>query len=277
MRTDTSDDWFEIDEISPTLFAIREPHHFEEPISSLVIGTERAALIDTGCGIGDLRAAAARLTGVPILVVNTHTHIDHLGGNPQFEHIAMFDHERSRGFSAHGVPAEQRQTEILAGHLMTRPMPRPADPADGSLPPFPVERWLSDGDRIDLGGRTLEVIVTPGEAPDHICLLDSRNRILFTGDILLDGDIWAQLEGASVPDLVASYRRLMARFDEFDHIMPSHNRPWIDRDYLPESLELAESVLSGQATFEIVVDPWDQQLRKYASGRVSLLTHATWT
>ena len=151
-------------------------------------------------------------------------------------------------------------------------MPRPADPADGSLPPFPVERWLSDGDRIDLGGRTLEVIFTPGEAPDHICLLDDRDRILFTGDILLDGAVWAQLDGASVPDLVESYRRLMTRFDEFDHIMPSHNRAWIDRDYLPEALELAESVLDGTATFEIVVDPWEQRLRRYESGRVSILT-----
>jgi glyoxylase-like metal-dependent hydrolase (beta-lactamase superfamily II) len=168
--------------------------------------------------------------------------------------------------------AEQRQTEILAEHLLTRPMPRPAEPADGSLPPFPVERWLSDGDRIDLGGRSLEVILTPGEAPDHICLLDDRDRILFTGDILLDGAVWAQLDGASVPDLVESYRRLMTRFDEFDHIMPSHNRAWIDRDYLPEALELAESVLDGTATFEIVVDPWEQRLRRYESGRVSILT-----
>jgi glyoxylase-like metal-dependent hydrolase (beta-lactamase superfamily II) len=272
MHAQSPDGWFEIDELTPTLLAIREPHHYEEPTSSLLIGTERAALIDTGCGIGDLRAVVADLTDLPVLVVNTHTHIDHLGGNPQFEHIAMFDHERSRRYATHGVTAEQRQTEILAEQLLTRPLPRVPDPADGSLPPFPVEHWLTDGDRVDLGGRDLEVIHTPGEAPDHVCLLDRISRVLFSGDILLDGDIWAQLDGASVAELVQSYRRLMTHFDEFDHIVPSHNRPWIDRDFLPESLALAESVLNGTADYEVIVDPWNQRLRKHRLGRVSLLT-----
>ena len=116
-RSPASDGWFEVYEISPRLFAIQEPGHFEEPISSLLLGEQLAALIDTGCGVGDLRGVVDELTDLPVVVVNTHTHIDHLGGNRQFERIAMLEHPRSREVAEQGVGREQRTTEILAPHL----------------------------------------------------------------------------------------------------------------------------------------------------------------
>lgn len=270
-----SDDWFEVHEITPTLFAIRELGHFEEPISSLLLGEELAALIDTGCGIGDLRPVVSAITDLPVLVVNTHTHIDHLGGNPQFDRIAMFDHPRSHEVAQRGIGREQRTTEILASHLFTRPMPASLDLGDGSLASFPVERWLRDGDRIDLGGRELEVIHTPGEAPDHICLLDRREGILFCGDILLEGPVWTHLEGGSLPDLVSSYRKLMGSFADIRHLMPSHNTPWLDRWLVPETLRGAEVVLAETAAYELVTDPWGRQLRLHRFGQFQILTEAT--
>jgi len=77
------------------------------------------------------------------------------------------------------------------------------------------------------------VIYTPGEAADHICLLDRADRILFCGDILLYGPVWTHLEGGSLKDLLMSYKRLMGYFEKFDHLMPGHNQPWLDKD-LPE-------------------------------------------
>jgi glyoxylase-like metal-dependent hydrolase (beta-lactamase superfamily II) len=116
------------------------------------------------------------------------------------------------------------------------------------------------------------VIHTPGEAPDHICLLDRANRILFCGDILLQGPVWTHLEGGSVEDLVASYRKLMGYFDDFDHLMPGHNEPWLDKDLLPETLAGAERILSGQAEYQEIVDPWNRRLRRYSFGRFQILT-----
>ena len=274
-RSPASDGWFDVYEVTSNLFAIHEPGHFEEPISSLLLGEERAALIDTGCGIGDLRRVVNELTELPVLVVNTHTHIDHLGGNSQFDRIAMLDHPRSHKVAEHGVTREQRTTEILATHLFSRPMPTSLDLGDGSLPPFPVERWLRDGDRIDLGGIELEVIHTPGEAPDHICLLDHRDGILFCGDILLNGPVWTHLDGGSLPDLVVSYRRLMESFDDIRHLMPSHNTPWQDRQLLPETLSGAEAVLAETAEYEFVTDAWGRQLRLYPFGQFQILTKPT--
>jgi glyoxylase-like metal-dependent hydrolase (beta-lactamase superfamily II) len=265
-------DWFEIYQIATDLFVFYEPRHYEQTIVNLVVGEHAAALIDTGCGIGDLRSAVEEVTDKPVLVINTHTHLDHLGSNRQFDDIAMLDHPRCRRVAARGVSNQTLRTEILADGLVTGPWPRGFDPRGFALPPFEVDRWLTDGDRIDLGGRSLEVIHTPGEAPDHICLLDRANRILFSGDILLHGPVWTHLPGGSLEDLVESYRRLMGYLDDFDHLMPSHNEPWLDKDLLPETLAGAERVASGDAESQEIVDPWNRRLRQYSFGRFSILT-----
>ena len=85
-------------------FAFCETRHYENTTVSLLIGPEKAALIDTGCGIGNLRQAVAELTDKPVIVINTHTHFDHLGGNRQFGEIAMFDHPLSRQVAVEGPP-----------------------------------------------------------------------------------------------------------------------------------------------------------------------------
>jgi glyoxylase-like metal-dependent hydrolase (beta-lactamase superfamily II) len=201
-----SEDWFEVFRIKSHLLAFHEPRHYEETLVSLLVGQEKAVLIDTGCGIADLRKAVEQVTDKPVMVINTHTHLDHIGSNSQFDEIAMLDHPLSRQVAKEGVSHEILQTEILAENLVTGPWPRGFEPGDFELSPFQVDRWLRDGDQVNLGESALEVIHTPGEAPDHICLLDRVERILFCGDILLHGAVWTHLEGGSLEDLIASYR-----------------------------------------------------------------------
>ncbi len=266
------DEWFKIYEITPNLFVFYEPRHYEETLVNLIIGRERAALIDTGCGIGNLRKAVEAVTDKPVLVINTHTHTDHLGSNHQFSEIAMFDHPACHRVAERGVSQQTLQNEILAENLVSQPWPSGFNPEGFSLPPFRVSRWLKPGDRIDLGDRDLVVIPTPGEAADHICLLDRMDRILFCGDILLRGPVWTHLEGGSLNDLLMSYRRLMDYFDDFDHLMPGHNEPWLGKEFLPASLAGAEKVISGQAEYQEVTDPWNRRLRQYSFDQFSILT-----
>lgn len=267
-----AEDWFEVYEIAPSLFVFYEPRHYEETIANLVIGRQKAALIDTGCGIGNLRQAVEAVTAKPVIVINTHTHPDHLGSNRQFEEIAMFNHPLAHHVAENGVPHQVIQADILAEPLVTKPWPPGFDPSGFALPPFKVSHWLEDGDRLQLGGLELEVIHTPGEAADHICLLDRANRLLFCGDILLQGPVWTHLEGGSLADLITSYQRLMEYFDDFDQLMPGHNEPWLDKNLLPETLAGAEKVYSGQAEFQEIVDPWNRRLRQYTFGRFSIIT-----
>src|SRR5262249_15459577 len=140
-----AEDWFKVYEITPTLFVFYEPRHYEETIVSLVIGEQKAALIDTGCGIGNLRQAVEAVTSLPVMVINTHTHLDHLGSNRQFDDIAMFDHPLSRRVAEYGVGHDIVQHDLLAENLVTKPLPQGFDPNSFALPPFKVSRWLKDG------------------------------------------------------------------------------------------------------------------------------------
>ena len=79
--------WFEVYEVVNGVFAIYEPHQAEETISYLITGDKRAVLFDTGMGIGDLRHVVDQLTGVPVIVLNSHTHNDHVGDNWRFATI----------------------------------------------------------------------------------------------------------------------------------------------------------------------------------------------
>jgi glyoxylase-like metal-dependent hydrolase (beta-lactamase superfamily II) len=266
------DDWFKIYQITDHLFAFHEPRHYEETLMSLLIGRDKAALIDTGCGIGDLHKAVKAITDKPIIVINTHTHTDHIGCNHKFEAVAMFDHSLSHYVAEKGVSAQTMQREILSENLVTKPWPRDFDPTGFSLPPFKVTRWLRAGDRIDLGDRELLVIPTPGEARDHICLLDRTDRILFCGDVLLHGPVWTHLEGGNLRELLMSYRRLMGYFNDFDHLMPGHNEPWLGKELLPASLAGAEKVVSGEAEYQEITDPWSRRLRQYSFDQFSILT-----
>src|SRR5258708_9645465 len=80
-RVPISDPWFEVYKITPAVFAIYEPHQAEETIGYLIVGVKKALLFDTGMGISDIKKVVEHLTKLPIIVLNSHTHDDHVGGN----------------------------------------------------------------------------------------------------------------------------------------------------------------------------------------------------
>ena len=95
-RVPIGDAWFEVYKVAPGVFAIYEPHQSEETISYLVLGEKRALLFDTGMGISDLRKVTNELTRLPIVVLNSHTHDDHVGDNWQFETVYGMDTDLTR-------------------------------------------------------------------------------------------------------------------------------------------------------------------------------------
>ena len=95
-RVRVSDPWFEVYRVAPDVFAIYEPHQAEEVICYLIIGTKQALLFDTGMGISDIQKVTAELTELPIVVLNSHTHLDHVGGNWQFQDVLGMDTDFTR-------------------------------------------------------------------------------------------------------------------------------------------------------------------------------------
>ena len=76
--------WFTVERIDDATFALSEYRHWEETHSYLLLGRDRALLLDTGLGVGDLRREVEALTDRPVTVALTHVHWDHIGGCGQF-------------------------------------------------------------------------------------------------------------------------------------------------------------------------------------------------
>lgn len=172
--------WFAVDEPSPGVWRIQEPLHDENVKSFLVLGSERAALIDTGMGIADILAVVRSITDLPVTVINSHAHWDHIGGNALFDEIWV--HEAEADGLVGGVPNETLAWWFAPDYLRG-PLPEGVAAESISYPPTPPTGTLEGGEEIDLGDRCLEVIHCPGHSPGGIALWDEHNRILFSTDV----------------------------------------------------------------------------------------------
>jgi glyoxylase-like metal-dependent hydrolase (beta-lactamase superfamily II) len=95
------DTWFTVSKLDESTFAISEFGHWEKVHSYLLIGDERAALIDTGLGIDHMRRMTDQLTDLPIMVLTTHVHADHIGSHGQYEEIYV--HEAEEDWLVSGI------------------------------------------------------------------------------------------------------------------------------------------------------------------------------
>jgi glyoxylase-like metal-dependent hydrolase (beta-lactamase superfamily II) len=186
-RIPISDSWFEAYKVAPDTFAIYEPHQSEETISYLILGTQKAVMFDTGMGISDILKVVTELTKLPVIVLNSHTHDDHVGGNWQFETIYSMDTDFSRA-NAKGSVADA-QAEIAPGEICGD-LSKSFDPKTYRTKPWKISKFVHNNDEFDLGGRILEIVSTPGHTPDSICLRDRSNGLLFTGDTYYPAPIW---------------------------------------------------------------------------------------
>jgi len=218
--------WFDVTEASDGLFRITEPHvhSYVRANAWLVRGMSSQVLVDTGLGIASLAAELAGhdLLDRPVIAVATHSHFDHFGGLAEFAiraaHPDDGDLIETAGdyvtLAASTYPAELVAEFGAAGlpvpDLLVDALPRRGFDLDSfRTPAAGITRWLADGDVLDLGGRSLEVLHTPGHSPGSICLWDVGSGTLLSGDVLVDGEpLLDQLPRSSPADFAASLRRL---------------------------------------------------------------------
>lgn len=200
-----------IKEVRPGIYLLDEGH---EATGYLVVGDEKACVIDTMNGWNDLSAAVRKLTDKPLVLVNTHGHPDHILGNIYFDkevecaYIEPRDRELAMSFFE-DIP-EVKEMCRRSGH---------------SIPPFGDIR---EGDVIDLGGRTLEVFSLSGHTPGEIVLLLREERILFTGDGI-NHHLWLQLDGClPMKEVLAELDRVMFLEERADVILHGHAREFDD-------------------------------------------------
>jgi glyoxylase-like metal-dependent hydrolase (beta-lactamase superfamily II) len=234
-------DWFEVYRVADGVFAIYEPFQFQEIISYLILGERSALLFDTGMGIGRIRELTRELTDLPVRVLNSHTHIDHIGGNAEFDFVYAMDTPFTRT-RANGVAAQDVAEEVAPAALC-RPLPDGRQASDYAIRPFSINATVSDGTRIHLGGRTLEVLHIPGHTPDSIALLDRDNGLLWTGDSYYPGPIGLFADETDLRAYQTSVARLAALTPLLEHVLPAHNEPLASPDQLRELSRAVDAVL----------------------------------
>ena len=261
-------EWFHVRKLAPGVHVISEPGHVN---SYLVEGTEVAVLLDTGLGVADIRQVAEKLSGKPLRVINTHYHFDHSGGNRLFDDIAIhrFGGELLQAPPPDGLAnaymdyvkrlfsvwEDYKKADDIYFHLLTterllRPLPDDFDPASYEVVPTKPTRLLEDNEVLDLGGRSLRVLHTPGHSPDSICLLDEKNGLLFGGDTVNTGPIYAQLEDSNIADFARSTVRLAELSTSIQrvfvcHFMRLENAPVL----LNEIADGFKQILNGDAIY----------------------------
>ncbi len=225
------------------MFAIYEPHQAEEVISYLIVGEKRALLFDTGMGISDIKKVTSELTRLPIVVLNSHTHDDHVGGNWEFGDVYGMDTDFTRK-NAMGSQ-EDAQAEITPDQICGA-LPAGFDPKTYATRPWKITAVILDGDRLDLGGRKLEVVATPGHTPDAIALIDRGNGLLFTGDTYYPAPIWLFRPETNLVAYAASIRRLAALAPQVKLVLGAHNIPVASPAVLGQLVSAFDKVQSGK-------------------------------
>jgi len=257
--------WFAVEEVAPRTWLIGEPGHVN---CFLAEGADRAVLVDSGLGLADIGTAVRDLTDRPVLVVNTHAHSDHRGGNQFFAEVAA--HPAAAAELARDVPADQlsrylavARQQILAYERMraddrrffhlftdvTSPRPLPSDADAWRVPAGPAPRPLADRERIELGGRALTVLHTPGHSPDSLCLLDEAHGLLFAGDTLITGDFWAHTPDTDIDTFAATLRMLADEIGaDVSDIFPAHTlRYRVGPDFLRRAADGFADLVSGSS------------------------------
>jgi len=236
-RVPVSSEWFLVYKLENDVFAIHEPRQWQEVISYLILGKEKALLFDTGNGIGKISEVVNELTSLPVIVINSHTHFDHIGGNSEFSDILAMDTDYTKNNSggySNELVWEEVSKEALCGTL-----PDDINPSTYHTPNFKVKKFIKDGYKIDLGGRILEVLSTPGHTPDAISILDSDLGLLWVGDLYYDGPIWLFVPESDLDAYYQSVERLSNIVHRLNTLHPAHNGPIAD----PESLYLLKKAL----------------------------------
>jgi glyoxylase-like metal-dependent hydrolase (beta-lactamase superfamily II) len=244
-RVPASSDWFEVYRVTDGVYALVESRQFQEAISYLVLGRDRALLFDTGIGLVPIRPVVERLTRLPVTVVNSHTHFDHVGGNAEFERVLAFDSAYTRS-NARGFPHAELAGEVEASSFCGAP-PAGADTAGFHTRAWTATGTVADGDRIELGGRGLEVLHVPGHTPDALALLDRANGLLWTGDTYYDSTIWLYVPETSLDDYERSIGRLAALVPSLTRLLPAHNTASAEPRRLLAARDAIRQVRAGAA------------------------------
>lgn len=211
--------WFEVERIDSDTYAISEYKHWEETHCYLLCGTQKAALIDTGLGVANIKKVVESLTALPITVVTTHVHWDHIGGHRYFDNIAVHEAEQEWLSNQFPIPLQ-----AVKQNLICKPCDFPKDFVidDYRLYKGTPDIVFQDGDSFDLGDREFTVLHTPGHSPGHCCFYETERKYLYSGDLIYKGCLDAFYPTTNPQQFYQSVRKIKDL--KIDRVLPAHHQ-----------------------------------------------------
>ncbi len=220
----------------------------------LLEGERKALLIDTGIGSIKLEKIVRKLTSLPVTVINTHGHLDHIGRNAFFEEVYIHSSEEEV-VKKHSDTAYRSQ--FIKGLLKEKGY------ADWLVDSFVLEsiikkrakmkagasyKYAEEGQVFLLGNRSVEVILTPGHSPGSLCLLDIERRWLYTGDTACSMGVLLAIDySLTVEEYRKTLEKMKAIGHRYDIMLPAHHDRLIGKDILDEYMECIAMIYAGCA------------------------------
>jgi hydroxyacylglutathione hydrolase len=257
------DDYFTIEYIDAETIAIGEPRYWQANYNYLILGETRAILFDSGPGVRDIAPVINSLTTLPVTVVSSHLHFDHVGNHGNFSHVALIDLPHLR------VVEENGDVQLDDGQHLVFLEEIPA-------PVLHVSEWWKADEILDIGGRKLKVIYAPGHTSDSIVLYDAERRQLFTGDYIYPGPLFAYLPDSSLEDYLNTTNNLLGQIERNSVLLTAHRMEppgapllnYVDLEELQATLRgIKDGTLDGEGLFPVTYRVNDH---------IQLLTDISW-
>jgi len=210
-------DWFTIDQIDENSYIISEYRHWEESHAYLLNGSTHSLLIDTGLGIGNIQEVVNKLTDKPVIAIATHIHWDHIGGHKYFPDF--YAHAEELNWLNGKFPLTMEQIKAMVIDRCDQPAGFDVDKYE-FFQGKPT-RVLNGNELIDIGGRVIQILHTPGHSPGHICFWEAMRGYIFTGDLVYKDTLFAYYPSTDPKAYLKSLERIAAL--PVQRVFPAHH------------------------------------------------------
>ena len=223
------------EEIADGVYWLNE---FEGTNCYLIVGEERALLIDSGTGFCDLRRCCENITDKPITLALTHGHVDHFGGAGQFEeaYLHPFDMRKANEF-------QKKRIVRQAFLVYSNAHPLGFKASDVFKPEFRTKyKPMTDGKVFDLGGKTVRVKHTPGHSLGSVSFIDETDKIVFCGDNMCDM-LWLFTPGCTSVEEWLPSAQWIYEMSQTHRVFWGHRKPELSREYIGQVLSWGKEIL----------------------------------
>jgi glyoxylase-like metal-dependent hydrolase (beta-lactamase superfamily II) len=232
-RTPPPPDWFHIVRLDDRTFELSEPKYWQENVSYLLLGKRMALLFDTGPGVYSIRGTVEKLTHLPLIVIPSHLHFDHVGDLAEFNDVRLLDTPALRAQVNDGEFVEPPSQVLLKAGIR-----------------YPIAGWVKDGESIDLGERVVRVISTPGHTPDSVSVIDEGGKRVFAGDLMGHVVTLVDVPGSDIHAMAKTLHRLLQLAPPLESAYEAHSEKPFTRAEVQQFAAGADAIAADRDTWK---------------------------